>query len=54
MSSIQDLHFILNLLAQNTDKVSLYRERLSEFCSEDQEYRMRINNILELLKVDTE
>jgi hypothetical protein len=46
------LTFILNYLTFNTDDIELFRSRLDEYCGKDEDFRMRINNILESLKVD--
>lgn len=47
----EELTFILNLLANNTNEIELYRTRLEEFCDKDKDFKRRINNVLELLKI---
>ena len=52
MENHERLVFILNLLVNNTNEVDLYKQQLSEFVGDDIDFKNRINNILELLKVE--
>jgi len=52
MENHERLVFILNLLVNNTNEVDLYKQQLSEFVRDDIDFKFRINNILELLKVE--
>lgn len=47
-----DLNFILNYLVNYTDQVDLFKARLKEYTKGNQDYINRINNLLDLLKID--
>ena len=47
-----ELAFILNILTNNTNEIEHERQRLKEFIGKDRDFLNRINNTLELLKIE--